>query len=80
MFKKFSKIFLKDLTAIKLNSFQRKSINTLRYAPMGGKRYFVCIVNEFSITTSLMTMKTTTKTGKDQKLRKKMQEESFGAI
>ena len=39
IFKNFRKINFKDLTAIKFNSFQRKSINTLRYDLMGKKKF-----------------------------------------
>ena len=46
LFKIFEKLFLRTLTAIKFNSFQQKSINTLRYDPKGGKGYLTCIVNQ----------------------------------
>ena len=66
--KKFRKFFLKFLTIIKLKSLQRRSITTLRYNPIGGKKFLLCscIKNQQDITVSLITMKTTTKTGKTQ--------------
>ena len=38
MFRKFfQKTFFKDLTAIKITSFQKKSTNTLKYNPIWGQ-------------------------------------------
>ena len=37
--KNLEKSIFNDLTAIKTNSFQRKSIKTLSYASIGGKVY-----------------------------------------
>ena len=69
-----------DLTAIKTNSFKWKSINTLLYAQMGRKTYLFRIINQKSITMSLMSMKTTTKTDENQKFKRKVREESVEAI
>ena len=58
--KNFRKIIF-NLTAIKFNSFQRKSINTLKDAPMGLYLCLSCIGNHQDIRISLMTIKTTKK-------------------
>ena len=80
MLKKISRnIFFKDLTAIKFNSFARKSINTLSCALFGVQGYLSCIVNENDITISLMTKETTTNTNKNKKFNKG-REESVEAI
>ena len=72
--------FFKVLTAIKFNSFQQNSKNTLSYASIGGQVYFSCIGNQKDIKRSLMTMQTTTNTSKNQKFCKKVREESVEAI
>ena len=59
--KKIRKNNFEPLTAIKLKTFQRNSITTLRYNPMGEKGCLSCIED---ITIGLMTVKTITKTGK----------------
>ena len=41
--KSFRKNILKLLTAIKLKIFQRRSITTLRYKPMGDKGCLSCV-------------------------------------
>ena len=68
------------LTAIKINSFEQKFINMFCCASVGGKGYLPCIVNQKDITISLMTMETTTNTGKNQKFKRKLREESVEAI
>ena len=82
MLKKSSRklIKMKVLTDIIFNSFERKVINTLSYAANGGQGYLPCIVNQKDITISLMTMETTTNTGKNQKFKRKLREESVEAI
>ena len=42
----FRKIIFKFLTAINFNSFQRKSISTLKDAPMGVHSCWSCIGNQ----------------------------------
>ena len=67
MFKKeFRKIIFKLLTAFKLKIFQRSSITTLRYNPMGDKGSLSCIDKKLDITINLMTVKTITKTGENK--------------
>ena len=44
--KSFRKIIFKDITVIKFKNFQRKSKNTMQYAPMWGKEYLSNIVNQ----------------------------------
>ena len=80
MFKKnFEIFFFKDLTAIKFNSFQRKSINTLNYDSMGEKKCLSSIPKQQELPISLMTMKTTIYIGKNKKLSRKVREESVQA-
>ena len=50
------------------------------FASVGGKGYLPCIVNQKDITISLMTMETTTNTGKNQKFNRKVREECVEAI
>ena len=61
----FRKIIFKVLTAIKITSFQRKPINTLKYNPTWEQWCLSFIGNQKDITISHMTMKTTTKTDKN---------------
>ena len=67
MFKKnFQKIIFKVVTDINFSKFKRKSLNTLSYCRMGEKGCLSCIGNRQDITLNLITMKTTTNTGKNQ--------------
>ena len=49
------------LTDNKFNSFQRKSIKTLKDAPVAVHLCFSCIGIHYEITVSIMTIKTTKK-------------------
>ena len=64
---KFQKYIFKFLTAIKFNKFQLKSIKFLKYPSIGVWWCLSCIGDQHDITTSLMTMKTTTKICENQK-------------
>ena len=76
-FKKFLQIFFFEiLTAIEFNSFQRQSINALSYASMVGQGCLIFIRHQWDVKIGLITMKTTTNTGKNQKFKRKMREES----
>ena len=67
MFEKFfRKLIFKVLTAIKFISFQRQSMNALIFASIGRQGFF-CIGNQRDIPKSLMIIKTTTITFKNQK-------------
>ena len=78
MFKKnFRKIIFKFLTANKLKKFQRKSLNTNEYASVGVWGCLLCIGDQ---STSFMTMKTTTISGKIQKFTREVREEKVEAI
>ena len=44
--KKFLIIIFRVLTGVKFKIFQRKSINTLNYAPMGVQECLPCIGNQ----------------------------------
>ena len=69
------------LTDIKFNSFQRKSIKTLKDAPVAVHLCLSCIGIHYEITVSIMTIKTTKKkTGENQKISRKVQEERVEAI
>ena len=78
--KYFLKNFFKVLTDLIINSFKQKSINMFSCALVGDKGHLPCIVNQYDITISLMTMETTTNTGKNQKFNRKVREESVEAI
>ena len=66
--------FIKSQQPLNSIYFQRKSINTLSFDLIGGKQYFSDIGYQYDITISLMTMETTTNTGKNQKFSRKVQE------
>ena len=74
------KVFEK-ITSINCNKFlniQRKPVNTLNYALMGQQ---ICLPLIFlKPYNKLLTMKTTTKTGKNQKFSRKVPEEIVEAI
>ena len=65
--KKVQKNIFKVVTDIKFSRFKRKSLNTLIYCSMGGKEGCLSSMgNGQDITINLITMKTTTNTGKNQ--------------
>ena len=66
MLKKNSKKNFKVVTDIKFNRFQWKSINTVDGLDGSKKRCLSCIRSQQDITITLMTMKTTINTGKNQ--------------
>ena len=74
------KKFFEKLSDNKFNSFQQKSINTLSQDYVEGQRFLSCTGNQKDIIISLMTMKTTINTRKNQKISRKVQEESVEAI
>ena len=76
----FQKIIFKFLTAIKFIGIQWKSINTIKDALMGVNIYLPYIGNQQDITISLMTIKTTTKTGRNKKFNRKLREERVETI
>ena len=59
------------LTDIKFNSFQRKSIKTLKDAPVAVNLCLSCIGIHYEITVSIMTIKTTKK--KQEKTKKSVE-------
>ena len=65
---------------VKFDGFQRKTSKTLIYALMRRQRCLLIISHQTNITTSLIIMKTTTNTCKNQKFRRKIREESVEAI
>ena len=69
MYKKFfQEIIFEVSTALKFNSFPRKSINILKYASkLNGKTAMTTLIHKDDIAKSPMTMKTTTNTGKNKK-------------
>ena len=78
MFKKlFRKIIFKFLTAIKLNKFQQKLLNTIEYASVRVWGCLLCIGDQ---STSFMTMKTTTISGKNHTFTREVREEKAEAI
>ena len=56
------------------------SINTLKHVSIGVWGCLSCIGDQKDITTSLMTMKTTTESSKNQKLSREVREERVLAI
>ena len=78
--KNFRKIIFKYLTAVKFIKFQRKSIITLTYGSIGVWGCFSFIGDQYDISASLMTMKTTTKSHKNQKFNWEVPEENVEDI